>query len=226
MVTARALASANRTETQFFHEYLATSGLGKTILHVPKGEILFRQGDPADSVFYIQKGRVKISVTSRRGKEATLALQSKGDFIGEECISASQPSRLATASAILPCIVLRIDNKEMARALNVDRLLARLFLSFLLTRCVLMQADLIDHLFNCSEKRLARTLLQLAQLEGRTEAAIPHTTQESLAEMVGTTRSRVSFFMNRFRSMGHLQYEGRSGEMKVHRSLFNILLRD
>jgi CRP/FNR family transcriptional regulator, cyclic AMP receptor protein len=225
MVPARDMASANGTITQP-HEYLATGGPGKTVLSVPKGEIIFRQGDPAHSVFYIQKGRVKISVTSNDGKEATLALQSKGDFIGEECIGASHPLRLATAAAILPCTVLRIDSKEMMQALDADKSLGHVFQSFLLTRCVLMQADLIDHLFNSSEKRLARTLLLLAQLEGGIEATIPHTTQEILAEMIGTTRSRVSFFMNRFRRMGYVQYNGYNDGVKVHRSLFNVLLKD
>src|SRR5262249_32192146 len=146
--------------------YLVTAGLRKTLLHVPKGRIIFRQGDPADSVFFIQKGRVKISVTSPHGKEATLALQNQGGFIGEECIAATNPVRLATAAAIQPCTVLRIDSKEMTQALDSDKSLGHVFQSFLLTRCTLMQADLVDHLFNSSEKRLARTLLTLAQLEG------------------------------------------------------------
>src|SRR5579863_4345854 len=148
MVPARGLASANYTKAQSLHEYLETVGPRKTVLNVLKGEFIFRQGDPADSVFYIQKGRVKISVTSPHGKEATLALQSKDDFIGEECIGASHPLRLTTAVAILPCTVLRIDGREMLQALDADKSLAHLFQSFLLTRCVLMQADLIDHLFN------------------------------------------------------------------------------
>jgi CRP/FNR family transcriptional regulator, cyclic AMP receptor protein len=226
MVAARAVASANRAKAEPIHEYLATGGPRKTVLSVPKGELIFRQGDPADSVFYIQKGRVKISVTSPHGKEATIALQSQGGFIGEECIAASHPLRLATAAAILPCTVLRIDSNEMMQALDTDTSLGHVFHSFLLARCVLMQADLIDHLFNSSEKRLARTLLLLAQLEGGTEASIPHTTQETLAEMIGTTRSRVSFFMNRFRKMGYIQYNGYNGWLKVHRSLFNVLLKD
>lgn len=226
MIPARAVASADLTKARPFHEYLATRGLGKTILNVLKEGVVFRQGDSADSVFYIQKGRVKISVTSTQGKEATLALLSKGDFIGEECIAASQALRLATATAILPCTVLRIDSKEMMQALDADKSLAHLFQSFLLTRCVLMHADLIDHLFNSSEKQLARTLLLLAQLEGAIEATIPNTTQETLAKMIGTTRSRVSFFMNRFRRMGYIQYNGHNHGVKVHRSLFKILLKD
>lgn len=225
-MVAAVAASANRTTAQPFHEYLATGGMGKAFLSVPKGKVIFRQGDPADSVFHIQKGRVKTGVTSSHGKEATLALRNKGDFVGEECIIPSQPLRLATAAAILPCTVLRIDNKEMMRALDADKSLAHLFQCFLLTRCILMQADLIDHLFNSSEKRLARTLLLLAQVEGGDGATIPSTTQETLAEMIGTTRSRVSFFMNRFRKMGYIQYKSCNGGVRVHRSLFNILLKD
>ncbi|HEV3039534.1 MAG TPA: Crp/Fnr family transcriptional regulator [Candidatus Angelobacter sp.] len=226
MVAARVVASGNRMKAEPVHDYLETGGLRKTVLHVPKGKVIFSQGDPADCVFYVQKGRVKISVTSPQGKEATLALQNQGGFIGEECIAASQPLRLATATAIQPCTVLRIDNKEMAQALAEDKSLGHMFQSFLLTRCVLMQADLIDHLFNSSEKRLARTLLLLAQLDGEAEADTPDTTQETLAEMIGTTRSRVSFFMNRFREMGYIQYNGHNGGVRVHRSLFEVLLKE
>src|SRR6266852_2279175 len=224
MVAARPMTSANRTKGQQLHQYLATCGPRKTLLNVPKGEVIFSQGDFADSVFYIQQGRVKISVTSPDGKEATLALQSHGAFIGEECIAATQPLRLATAAAVLPCTVLRIDSREMAQALEADSALSQFFQSFLLTRCTLMQEDLIDHRFNSSEKRLARTLLLLSQLEDEHEATIRHMNQETLAVMIGTTRSRVSFFMNHFRKMGHIEYSGCNGGVKVHRSLFNVLL--
>lgn len=226
MLAAGAVTSANLATAAPVHEYLATDGPWKTVLQAPKGEILFSQGDPAESVFYIQKGRVKISVTSPQGKEATLALLKQGDFIGEECIAAVRPVRPATAVAILPCTVLRIDSQEMMQALDADKSLARLFQSFLLNRCMLMRADLIDHLFNSSEKRLARILLFLSQMEGGDEAIIRHTTQETLAEMVGTTRSRISFFMNRFRRSGYIQYYGHNGEVKVHRSLCNVFLKD
>src|SRR5215472_7836538 len=148
MAAVATAALTNRTKALAFHEYLATGGLGKTFLNVPKGNIIFRQGDPANAVFHIQKGRVKIGITSSHGKEATVALRNKGDFVGEECIMPSQPLRLATAVAILPCTVLRIDSKEMTRALDADKSLADLFQSFLLARCVLTQADLVDHLFN------------------------------------------------------------------------------
>ena len=230
MVSTRTTTSANRAKAQPVHEYLATSGPRKTVHSVPNGGIIYSQGDPADSVFFIQKGRVKISVTSPQGKEATLALQSQGGFIGEECIATSNPLRLATAAAVLPSTILRIDRKEMIQALDADKSLAHFFQSFLLRRCTVMQADLIDHLFNSSEKRLARTLLTLSQIEGAPEANMPHITQETLAEMIGTTRSRVSFFMNRFRKMGYIQYNGcnggTNGAAKVHRSLFNVLLND
>src|SRR5262249_15224103 len=151
-------------------------------------------------------GRVKISVTSSYGKEATLALHGPGDFIGEESIATPQPARSCNALAILPCTLLRVEGNEMVQALASDKSLAQHFRSFLLSRCMLMRADLVDHLFNSSEKRLARTLLTLAQLGSEMEATIPRTNQEVLAEMIGTTRSRVNFFMNRFRRMGHIQY--------------------
>jgi CRP/FNR family cyclic AMP-dependent transcriptional regulator len=226
MVAARAINSANGVQAQPCHEYLAAGGPRKTVLNVPKGKVIYSQGDPGDSIFYIQKGRVKLSVTSPHGKEATLALHNKGDFIGEECMGTSHPQRLATAIAILPCTVLRIDSKEMTQALDADKSLVRVFQSFLLNRCVLMQADLIDHLFNSSERRLARTLLVLAQLEGGIEATIPYMTQETLAQKIGTTRSRVSCFMNRFRELGYIEYNGYNGGITVHRSLFDVLLRE
>jgi len=220
------MISANRAKGEPVDEYLATGGLGKTLLNIVKGETIFRQGDPANSVFYIQKGRVKISVTSPQGKEATLTFQHEGSFMGEECLAASQPLRLATAVAVQPCAILRIDRRELTQALDARKSLAGVFQSFLLTRCTVMQADLIDHLFNSSEKRLARVLLLLCQLEDANEATTPSTTQETLAEMVGTTRSRVSFFMNRFRRLGYIEYSSFNRGVKVHRSLFNVLLKD
>jgi CRP-like cAMP-binding protein len=228
MVAARVVSSANRTIPEVFHEYFANGGPRKTILNISKGQTIFRQGDPADCIFYIQKGRVKISVASTHGKEATLALQGQGGFIGEECTAASQPLRFTTAAAIWPCRLLRIDREELVRALDADKSLTQLFQSFLLARCSLMQADLIDHLLNSSEKRLARALILLSQLENGMEATVPHTTQETLSEMIGTTRSRVSFFMNRFRRMGYIQYSGSNSAsaVTVYRSLFNILLKD
>lgn len=220
------VAARVASQKENFHEYLVTGGPRRTVLNVNKRQIIFSQGELADSIFYIQTGRVKISVTSPHGKEGTLALQGPGSFIGEECIAGSHATRAATAVAIQAGTVLRIESLEMKQSLDADKSLASLFQSFLLTRCRLMQADLIDHLFNSSEKRLARTLLLLAQLEGKTEADIPHTTQETLAEMIGTTRSRVSFFMNRFRNLGYIQYTGYSGMVNVRRTLFNVLLQE
>jgi CRP-like cAMP-binding protein len=218
--------SSAGTNELVFRNFLTTVGPSPTVLHVPKGEAVFRQGDPADSIFYIEKGRVKVSVCSHQGKEATLAFQNKGDFIGEECMAASHSLRMVTAAAVLPSTVLKIEIKQMMQALAPDNTLVYLFQTFLLTRCLLMQADLIDHLFNSSEKRLARTLLLLSQLGTGTEATIESTTQETLAEMIGTTRSRVNFFMNRFRRRGYIQYSGRGEAVTVHRSLLNILLQD
>jgi CRP/FNR family transcriptional regulator, cyclic AMP receptor protein len=225
MMPAIAVLTEHRTKAESFQDHLSAGVVKKTALEVPKGEIIFRQGDPAHSIFYIQRGRVKISVTSLQGKEATLALHNQGGFIGEECIAASHSLRLATASAILPCTILRIGSKEMVQALEADKSFARLFQTFLLTRCTQMQASLIDHLFNSSEKRLARTLLLLAQLDGKSEATVQNITQEILAEMIGTTRSRVSFFMNNFRRMGYIDYNGYNG-VKVHHSLCNVLVKD
>jgi len=226
MVAARVLMYPDNAAAQPPHAYLATGGPRKTVLNVPQGEVIFHQGDPGDCVFYIQKGRVKISITSQNGKEATLSLQNKGDFIGHEVVANPCSLRLATAIAIQPCTVLRIDSLELTRMMHTDKLLAHVFQSFLLTHCAQMQASLIDHLFNSSEKRLARTLLLLAQLEGGIESAISHINQETLAEMIGTTRSRVSFFMNRFRKLGYVQYQGANSTVNVHHSLFNILLQD
>jgi CRP/FNR family transcriptional regulator, cyclic AMP receptor protein len=225
MIPAGIMASGNRMKSQPFHEYFTAGGPRHTVMNVSKGDLIFRQGDAADSVFYIQKGRVKISVTSPHGKEATLALYNKGDFLGEECLTASH-THLGAAVAVLPCTILKIERQDMLQALEAGKSFAFFFQSFLLTRCTVLQTDLIDHLFNSSEKRLARTLLSLVQLEGGIEATIQHTTQETLAEMIGTTRSRVSFFMNRFRKMGYIQYSGHGGGVTVHRSLFNILLED
>lgn len=226
MIADKAVASVSLTKMMPFHEFLATGGLRRTVLSVPKGQVVFSQGDPADSIYYIQKGRVKVSVTSNHGKEATLGFQNKGAFIGEECLATAQSVRPSTATAVLPCTMLRIDRQEMMNALNSDSSLAAIFRSFLLSRCLLMQGDLIDHLFNSSEKRLARTLLSMAQIDDTPEATIPYVTQETLAEMIGTTRSRVSFFMNRFRNLGYIQYNGIGGGMTVYRSLFNVLLKD
>jgi CRP/FNR family transcriptional regulator, cyclic AMP receptor protein len=205
--------------------FLAEAGLGRTILDVSKKHLIFCQGDPGTSVFYIQAGKVKLTVVSQRGKEATLALLTDGDFVGEECITAGQPIRMATATAVTDCSVLKIDRAEMLRALHQEHAFSDVFVAYLLGRNIRIQEDLVDQLFNSSEKRLARILLLLAHFgkEGRPETVIPKLSQETLAEMVGTTRSRVNFFMNRFRKLGFIEY---NGTLRVHSSLLNVVLHD
>lgn len=186
---------------------------------------LFSQGDPATSVFYIQKGRAKLTVVSKTGKEATIALLTAGDFIGEESLATVPGLRLSTAVSITACTALEIRRGEMMRVIHEEHAFSDVFLRFLLTRSMRIQADLVDQLFNSSEKRLARILLLMAEFgkPGEPSAVIPHITQETLAEMVGTTRSRVSFFMNRFRKLGFIDY---NGSIHVHKSLLNVLLLD
>jgi CRP-like cAMP-binding protein len=185
----------------------------------------FSQGEPADSIFYLQKGRAKITVVSHAGKEATLTLLSAGDFIGEEALAAAPGLRLATATATSECTALKIDRQEMIRAMHEEHDFSDMILKFLLARSMRIQADLVDQLFNSSEKRLARILLLMAEFgkPGESETFIPPITQETLADMIGTTRSRVSFFMNRFRKLGFIEYNGR---IKVHKSLLNVILHD
>lgn len=206
-------------------DFLHTAGLGKVIIEVSKGEHVFSQGDAASSVFYIQKGRVKISVVSKQGKEAIIALLGPEEFVGEDCAVSGHSIRLTTATALADTVLLKIDRKEMARALHQEHALSDVFVSYLLTRNAHIQADLIDQLFNSSEKRLARILLLLAQFgkDARPDTVVPNLTQETLAEMVGTTRSRISYFMNRFRQMGFIDY---NGEMRIHSSLLNVILHD
>ena len=205
--------------------FLNQTGLGRRIVDLKKHQVIFAQGDAADAVFYIQSGRAKITVVSSGGKEATIALLGPGNFLGEDCIATSHPLRMATATAITDGTLLRIDKKEMVRALHQEHGLSDIFVSYLLARNLRVQEDLVDQLFNSSEKRLARILLLLTQVakEGAHETVIPKISQETLAEMVGTTRSRVSFFMNRFRKLGFIEY---NGGLQVHRSLLNIVLHD
>jgi len=205
--------------------FLAKTGLGRTIVNLKKHQTIFSQGDTADAVFYIQQGRIKVTVISKRGKEATIALLGAGEFLGEECIAAIQPQRMATATAIAAATLLKIDRKEMVRVLHQEKRFSEVFVSYLLARNARIQEDLVDQLFNSSEKRLARALLLLAQFgkDGAPEAVIPKLSQETLAEMVGTTRSRVSFFMNRFRKLGFIEY---NGKLSVHSSLLNVILHD
>jgi len=206
-------------------KFLATIGEGRKVVGLPKKQTIFTQGDPADAVFYIQEGKVRLTVVSKAGKEATLGILSKGEFFGEGGL-AGQALRMGSATAATDCELLRIDKKAMMLALHREHAFSDLFVAYLLARNIRYEEDLVDQLFNSSEKRLARLLLLLAHFgkEGAPETVIPKMSQETLAEMIGTTRSRVSFFMNRFRKLGFLDY-GESG-LQVHSSLLNIVLHD
>jgi CRP/FNR family cyclic AMP-dependent transcriptional regulator len=206
-------------------DFLAKAGLGRKLVHTKARDVLFSQGSAADSIFYLQKGRVKLTVVSKRGKEATITLLGAGDFIGEESLAAGGGLRMATATAVTGCTALRIDRDEMIQVMHKEHAFSDLFLRFLLARSMRTQADLVDQLFNSSEKRLARILLLMAEFgkPGEPEMLIPAITQETLANMIGTTRSRVSFFMNRFRKLGFIEYNGR---IRVHKSLLNVVLHD
>jgi CRP-like cAMP-binding protein len=205
--------------------FLANSGLGRKLVALKAKESFFTQGSPADCVFYLQSGRAKLTVVSERGKEATITLLAAGDFIGEESVAAVPGLRMATATALTSCTALKITREEMARVMHQEHGFSDLFLKFLVARGMRTQADLVDQLFNSSEKRLARILLLMAEFgqPGEPETLIPHITQETLAEMIGTTRSRVSYFMNRFRQHGFIEYNGR---IRVHKSLLNVILLD
>ena len=210
--------------------FLSHAGLGRRIIELKPKEIFFAQGDQADSVFYLQSGRAKLTVVSQSGKEATIALLCAGDFVGEESLAAVLGMRLSTATAVSTCSALKIGREEMIRVMHEEHAFSDLFLSFLLARSMRIQADLVDQLFNSSEKRLARILLLMAQFgkPGEPETLIPKISQETLAEMIGTTRSRVSFFMNRFRKLGFIEYNGRiyNSRIQVHKSLLNVILYD
>ena len=205
--------------------FLASAGLGRQVLNLKKNETAYAQGDAANAIFYVQKGQLKVTVTSANGKEATLALVGANDFLGEDCMVSAHPLRLATATAMSDSALLRISKAEMVRVLHQQHALSDVFVSFLLTRNARVQADLVDQLFNSSEKRLARILLLLAQFgkDSKPETVVPKISQEVLAEMIGTTRSRVRFFMNRFRKLGFIEY---NGEIRVHNSLLNIFLQE
>jgi CRP/FNR family cyclic AMP-dependent transcriptional regulator len=205
--------------------FLATIGEGRKIVPFEKKQTIFTQGDAADAVFYIQSGKVKLTVVSNNGKEATIGILSEKDFFGEGCL-VGQPLRMAAATAMTDCELLRIEKKAMVQALHREHALSDMFVAYLLTRNIRYEEDLVDQLFNSSEKRLARILLLLAHFgkEGVPHAVIPAISQETLAEMVGTTRSRVSHFMNNFRKLGFVDYDG-SG-LQVHSSLLNIVLHD
>ncbi len=205
--------------------FLASAGLGRRIVQFQPRQAFFTQGEPADSVFYLQKGRAKVTVISQAGKEATIMLLSDGDFVGEGALAAVPGQRLSSATAITACTALKIKREEMIRVMHEEHSFSDLFLKFLLERSMRIQADLVDQLFNSSEKRLARVLLLMAEFgkPGDPEQYIPRISQETLAEMIGTTRSRVSYFMNRFRKLGFIEY---NGKIRVHKSLLNVILHD
>ncbi len=219
MVAAKKLS---KFDTKIF---LSTIDGGRKIVAFAKKEAIFAQGDRSDAVFYIQKGKVKLTVVSEIGKEATIGILNEGDFFGEGCL-AGQTLRLCSASAMTDCSVMQIDKKPMMEVLHREHEFSDMFVAHLLTRNIRYEEDLVDQLFNSSEKRLARMLLLLAHFgkDGKPESVIPKISQETLAEMVGTTRSRVSFFMNRFRQMGFIGYN--SEELQVHSSLLNVVLHD
>jgi CRP/FNR family transcriptional regulator, cyclic AMP receptor protein len=211
--------SAFKTST-----FLAVDGVGRTSVAYARGELVFSQGDPADSIHYIQKGKVKLSVVSKSGKEAVIALLEPGHFFGEGCL-AGQQLRMASASAIEKSSIMRLEKASAIKVLREEPSFSELLLSYMLTRTARIEEDLVDQLFNSSEKRLARALLMLANFgkEGKPEKIIAKVSQEMLAEMVGTTRSRVSFFMNKFRRLGFISY---NGTLEVHSSLLSVVLHD
>jgi CRP/FNR family transcriptional regulator, cyclic AMP receptor protein len=229
MPSLRKSSARHRTRkpTHSFHPqaFLAGAGIGATLCHYEPKQTVFSQGDRAATVFYIQEGALRLSVLSQQGKEATLSLLGPGDFLGEGCLASDQPIRLASATAITRSTLLRIERKRMLLALHQEHELSDMFVAYLVARHNRTQADLVDQLFNSSEKRLARALLILAHFgkKDTPETVIPIVSQETLAEMVGTTRSRVNFFMNKFRKLGFIHY---NGGLKVHSSLLSVILHE
>ncbi|MGA9965489.1 MAG: Crp/Fnr family transcriptional regulator [Terriglobales bacterium] len=221
--------AVNKKKREFDPDtFLATIGAGRKNVAVAKNETIFAQGDGADAVFYIQSGKVKLTVVSQTGREATIGMLSEGNFFGEGAL-AGQAQRMGSAAAMTDCALLRIDKKAMMEALHREHAFSDMFVAYLLSRNIRYEEDLVDQLFNSSEKRLARVLLLLAHFgkEGVPETVVPKISQETLADMVGTTRSRVSFFMNRFRKLGFIQYAGGiEGGLQVHSSLLNVVLHD
>ena len=216
---------ASRTAQRFDPQpFLASVGNGRTIVKYQRGHPIFRQGDAADAVFYIHAGKVQITVVSEQGKEGVIGVLEAGEFFGEGCL-AGQPLHMATASATAECAIARIEKDAMIRKLRDEPAFSQLFMAYLLSRNVQIEADLVDQLFNSSEKRLARVLLLLAQFgkDGKMEPVIPDINQELLAARVGTTRSRVNFFMNKFRKLGFIEY---NGSLKVHSSLVNVIVHE
>jgi CRP/FNR family cyclic AMP-dependent transcriptional regulator len=206
--------------------FLSVIDGGRELVSFAKKKTIFLQGDAADSVFYIHKGKVQLTVTSKTGKEAVIGLLKEGAFLGENCLT-GEPLRLCSASALTDCSLMRIEKNVMIKTLHEEPALSEIFVAYLLARNIQYQTDLVDQLFNSSEKRLARILLMLSHLgkEGARETVVPKISQETLAEMVGTTRSRVNFFMNKFRKMGFIDYD-RGGKMQVHSSLLNVVPHD
>src|SRR5450432_4258777 len=204
--------------------FLAKVGEGRTLAEYKKSQRIFSQGNPADAIFYIQKGKVKLTVVSKQGKEAVVAILGAADFFGEGCL-AGQPIRMASAAAMSECSIMRLEKSGVIDVLHTKPAFSELFLHYLLTRNIRIEEDLVDQLFNSSEKRLARVLLLMANFgkEGKAEPVIPKISQETLAEIVGTTRSRVSFFMNRFRKLGFIEY---NGGLEVRSSLLNVVLHE
>ncbi|MGA8763378.1 MAG: Crp/Fnr family transcriptional regulator [Candidatus Sulfotelmatobacter sp.] len=224
----KAAAAIKKTRGFDPDTFLATIGDGRRTLAVPKKHAVFAQGDAADAVFYIQKGKVRLTVVSKTGKEATIGILNEGSFFGEGAL-AGQVLRMGSAAAMTDCELLRVDKKAMMDALHREHALSDMFVAYLLARNIRYEEDLVDQLFNSSEKRLARVLLLLARFgkEGIPETVVPKVSQEVLAEMIGTTRSRVSFFMNRFRKLGFIHYAGgEEGGLQVHSSLLNVVLHD
>jgi CRP/FNR family cyclic AMP-dependent transcriptional regulator len=226
MTDKRASSPTKTSKTSPFdlNAFLTTVAVGKAIKEYQKKQVIFVQGSPADAVFYIKKGKVKLTVLSARGKEAVIAILGSGDFFGEGSL-AGQPVRMASATAMTECSLLQVKKEAMIRMLRTEPTLSELFTSYLLSRNVRVEEDLVDQLFNSSEKRLARLLLLLGRFgrEGEHEPVVPRISQETLAEMIGTTRSRVSFFMNKFRRLGFVDY---NGGLRVHSSLVSVVLHD
>jgi CRP-like cAMP-binding protein len=216
----------NRKKAKSFdiQEFLSSAGKSRRILKFKKGQVIFSQDDPGDDVLYIQSGNAKLTIVNPQGKEAVLAIVGSGDFLGEGCIIGN-PVRLTTATAIAPMNAMSIEKQEIMRVLHDEQEFAGKFISYMLERNIKIEADLVDQLFNSSEKRLARALLILARYgkEGAPETIVAKISQETLAELVGTTRSRVNFFMNKFRKLGFIHY---NGGLQVHSSLLNVVLHD
>jgi len=224
MSSQKSLIKAKASAPFDSKSFLSAVGSGRTIKTHRKDDRIFAQGDPADSVFYVQKGKIKLTILSSGGKEAVVAILTDGFFFGEGCL-AGQPLRMATAIAITECSVVQVKKSVMTRVLHDEPEFSATFIEHLLARNIRIEEDLVDQLFNSSEKRLARILLLLANFgkDGRPEEVIPNISQETLAEMIGTTRSRVSFFLNKFRKLGFIEY---NGKMHVHSSLLNVVLHD